>query len=127
MEATTTEIAPDVFRLSVTLPDAPVIFDCFLIRDEQPAMVETGLRQLFPLFRDAVSQLMDPASLRHFIVPHFGMDECGSLNEFLAEAPEAEVITSPVGGLVTLADFAQTTPRVMGNGECCISAARPCG
>ena len=51
MEATTTEIAPDVFRLSVTPPDSPVSFGAFLIRDEQPAMVETGMRGMYPPIR----------------------------------------------------------------------------
>ena len=117
MDVTTTEIAPDVFRLSVTPPDAPVSFGCFLIRDEQPAMVETGMRGMYPLFREAVAKLVDPASLRYLIVPHFEMDECGSLNEFLAEAPEAEVISSPVGASVTLPDFTSATPRAMANEE----------
>ncbi len=117
MEVVTTEIAPDVFRLSVTPPDAPVSFGCFLIRDEEPAMVETGFRALFPLFRDAVAALVDPASLRHLIVPHFEMDECGSLNEFLALAPAAQPVTSPVGAAVTLSDFTDAELRVVGNGE----------
>lgn len=106
-----------MFRLSVTPPGAPVSFGCFLIRDEQPAMVETGLRQMYPLFREAVAQLVAPESLRYLIVPHFEMDECGSLNEFLAEAPNAEVVASPVGAAVTLADFTAATPRVVANGE----------
>ncbi len=117
MDVTTTEIAPDVFRLSVTPPDAPVSFGCFLIRDDQPAMVETGFRQMYPLFREAVAQLVEPASLRYLIVPHFEMDECGSLNEFLAEAPAAEVVSSPVGAAVTLPDFTAAAPRAMANGE----------
>ena len=117
MDVTITEIAPDIFRLSVTPPDAPVSFGYFVIRDEQPAMVETGMRQLYPLFREAVAALVDPASLRYLIVPHFEMDECGSLNEFLAEAPQAEVISSPVGASVTLPDFTAATPRAMANEE----------
>ena len=117
MDVTTTEIAPDVFRLSVTPPDAPVSFGCFLIRDDRPAMVETGLRQLYPLVREAVAQLVDLESLQYLIVPHFEMDECGSLNEFLAEAPEAEVVSSAVGAAVTLPDFTDAKPRAMANDE----------
>ena len=79
MDVTTTEIAPDVFRLSVTPPGAPVSFGCFVIRDEEPAMVETamvetGMRGLFPLVREAVEQLVPVESLRYLIVPHFEMD-----------------------------------------------------
>ena len=117
MEATTTEIAPDVFRLSVTPPDSPVSFGAFLIRDEQPAMVETGMRGMYPLFHQAVADLIDPASLRYLIIPHFEMDECGSLNEFLAVAPEAEPVVSPVGASVTLPDFTDAKPMTVGNGD----------
>ncbi len=102
--------------MSIVAP-APVSVGCFVIRDDQPAMVETGFRQMYPLFREAVAQLVDPASLRYLIVPHFEMDECGSLNEFLAEAPEAEVVSSPVGASVTLGDFTAATPRATANGE----------
>lgn len=117
MEATTTEIAPDVFRLSVTPPDSPVSFGCFLIRDEQPAMVETGMQGMFPLFRDAVANLVDLDSLRHLIVPHFEMDECGSINEFLAVAPQAQPVVSPVGAAVTLPDFCNAKPLVVTSGD----------
>jgi flavorubredoxin len=116
-EATTTEIAPDVFRISVHPPGSPVSFGCFLIRDEAPAMVETGLRGLYPQVHDAVRRLIDPARLRYLVIPHFEMDECGSLNEFLALAPHAEPVCSPVGALVTLPDFAARPPRALGAGE----------
>jgi hypothetical protein len=42
MEAIVTEIAPEVFRLGIAPDNSPVNFACFLIRDEQPAMIETG-------------------------------------------------------------------------------------
>ena len=51
MQATTIEIAPDVFRLTEALPDAPADFGCFLIRDEQSTMIETGMRGIFSLTR----------------------------------------------------------------------------
>ena len=117
MEATTTEIAPDVFRISVAVPGAPISFGCFLIRDEQPAMVETGLRSLYELVHGEVAKLIDPATLRYLIVPHFEMDECGSLNQFLAIAPQDEPVISPVGAAVTISDFSDKPPRVLGNGE----------
>src|SRR5215217_3096056 len=101
MEATTTEIAPDVFRISVYPPGAPVSFGCFLIRDELPAMVETGFNSMFDPIHDAVRRLIDPSTLRYLIVPHFEMDECGALNQFLAIAPHAEPVCSPLGAGVT--------------------------
>jgi flavorubredoxin len=117
MDATVTEIAPEVFRISVYPPGAPVSFGCFLIRDEQPTMVETGLRGMYGLIHDAVRRLVDPATLRYLVIPHFEMDECGSLNQFLALAPRAEPVCSPLGAAVTLSDFSERRPRALGNGE----------
>jgi flavorubredoxin len=117
MEPTVTEIAPDIFRISMYPPGSPVSFGCFLIRDDEPAMVETSFNHTFDLVHDAVRKLIDPAKLRYLIVPHFEMDECGSLNRFLALAPHAEPVSSPVGGLVTLSDFSEKPAKVVGNGE----------
>src|SRR5919206_66048 len=63
MEATISEIAPDVFRISVYPPGAPVSFGCFLIRDDQPAMVETGLRGVYGLVHDATDRLLFTSDL----------------------------------------------------------------
>ncbi|HLH21820.1 MAG TPA: MBL fold metallo-hydrolase [Chloroflexota bacterium] len=117
MEATISEIAPDVFRISVFPPGAPISFGCFLIRDEQPAMVETGLRGMYGLVHDAVRRLIDPAALRYLLIPHFEMDECGSLNQFLALAPHAEPVCSPLGAAVTVSDFSERPARALGHEE----------
>jgi flavorubredoxin len=117
MDAQVTEIAPDVFRISVYPPGAPVSFGCFLIRDEQPTMVETGLRGMYDLIHGAVRRLIDPTSLRYLVIPHFEMDECGSLNQFLALAPRAEPVSSPLGASVTLGDFSERPASALGNGE----------
>ncbi len=113
MEANVAEIAPDVFRISVYPPGAPVSFGCFLIRDDNPTMIETGLRGMYDLVHGAVRRLLDPATLRYLVVPHFEMDECGSLNQFLALAPHAEPVCSPLGAAIALADFSERPARVI--------------
>jgi flavorubredoxin len=117
MEPTITEIAPDVFRISIYPPGSPISFGCFLIRDDEPAMVETSFNGFFDLVRGAVQRLVDPSTLRYLLIPHFEMDECGSLNRFLEIAPRAEPVCSPVGGAVTVSDFSQRPPRVLADGE----------
>jgi flavorubredoxin len=117
METTITEIAPDIFRISVYPPGAAVSYGCFLIRDEQSAMIETGLQGMYDLVHGAVRRLLDPAELRYLVIPHFEMDECGSLNRFLAVAPHAEPVCSPVGGRVTVRDFSERPAKIMGHGE----------
>jgi flavorubredoxin len=47
--------------------------------------------------REAVSKLINLSELRHISFSHFESDECGSLNEWLAAAPKADVICSQVG------------------------------
>ena len=61
MEATITEFAPDVFRISIYPPGSPVSFGCFLIRDENSTMVATGLRGMYDPIHEAVGRLVDPA------------------------------------------------------------------
>lgn len=117
MKVSVTEVGPDIFRISIYPPGSPVSFGCFLVRDEQPAMIETGFLGMFNLVRDAVRSLIDPARLRYLVIPHFEMDECGSLNRFLAIAPQAEPVCSPVGGIVTVRDFSARPPKVVGHGE----------
>ncbi len=117
MEATVTEIAPEVFRISMYPPGSPVSYGCFLIRDEAPTMVETSFLHSFDLVHDAVRTLIDPSQLRYLIIPHFEMDECGSLNRFLAIAPHAEPVCSPVGGFVTVNDFSEKPAKVVGQGD----------
>jgi flavorubredoxin len=117
METAITEIAPDIFRISVYPPGAAVSYGCFLIRDEQSTMIETGLQGMYDLVHGAVRRLIDPAELRYLVIPHFEMDECGSLNRFLAVAPHAEPVCSPVGGRVTVRDFSERPAKVVGHGE----------
>ena len=71
MQPTVTEIAPDIFRISIYPPGSPVSFGCFLIRDDAPTMVETGLLGMFDLVHGAVRRLIDPARLRYLVIPHF--------------------------------------------------------
>ena len=87
-----TEIAPDVFRLSLFIPEANLQFNQFLVRDEEPLLFHTGMRAIFPMVREAVAQLIDPSTLRHISFSHFEADECGSLNEWLEIAPNAQAM-----------------------------------
>ncbi len=47
---------------------------------------------------------------------HFESDECGSLNEWLAAAPKADVICSQVGALVSVNDFIGRESRALIDG-----------
>jgi len=67
--------------------------------------------------REAVSRLIKPSELRHISFSHFESDECGSLNDWLAAAPRADVICSQVGALVNVNDFIGRESRGLADGE----------
>ena len=111
------EIAPDVYRISVYVPWADIQFNHFLVKDDEPLLFHTGLRGLFAELREAVSQIISLSDLRHIGFSHFESDECGSLNEWLAVAPNAKTVCSQVGALVCVSDFIGREARGLADGE----------
>ena len=115
--AKTTEIAPDVYRISIYASRGNLQFNHFLIRDQEPVLFHTGLRGMFAEVREAVAKLINLSDLRHISFSHFESDECGSLNEWLAVAPNADVMCSQVGALVSVNDFIGHEARALADGE----------
>lgn len=107
------EIGPDLFRLSVYVPEINLQFNHFLVRDEEPLLFHTGFKRMFPALRDAVSKLIDPAKLRHISWSHFESDEVGALNDWLQLAPEAQPVCTLVGKMVNVDDFSIRPARAM--------------
>ena len=91
------EIAPDLFRLSIYVPDFDMQFNHFLVCDEQPLLFHAGLKGMFPTLREAVAKIIDPAKLRHIAWSHFESDEIGALNDWLQLAPQAQPVCTFVG------------------------------
>ena len=112
-----TEIAPDCYRISTYIPEIDLQFNQFLIKDDEPLLFHTGMRSLFPIVREAVATLIDPAKLRWISFSHFEADECGSLNEWLQIAPNAQAVCSMVGAMVSINDFALRPAKGMVDGE----------
>lgn len=107
------EIAPDVFRLCLYVPELDMQFSHFLVRDTEPLLFHAGLKGMFPELRKAVATLIDPAELRYVAWSHFESDECGALNEWLKLAPRAEPVCTLVGKLVSVDDFSIRPARGM--------------
>jgi flavorubredoxin len=107
------EIAPDLFRLSIYVPDFDMQFNHFLVRDDEPLLFHAGFKGMFPALREAVATLIDPTTLRHVAWSHFESDECGALNEWLQLAPQAQPVCTLVGKLVSVDDFAIRPARGM--------------
>jgi flavorubredoxin len=113
----TDEIAPDVFRICLYSRAIDLQFNFFLVKDEQPLLFTTGLRSTFPVLRDAVSKLIDPAEIRWIGFSHFESDECGALNQWLSIAPKAQPVCSFVSAMVNVNDFSDRAPKGMQDGE----------
>src|SRR5689334_281378 len=111
------EIAPDLYRVSVYLPQIDLQFNHFLVRDTEPLLFHTGMRRMFPEVREAVARLIDPATLRWTSWSHFEVDECGALNEWLAIAPNAQAACGQLGAMVNLQDFADRPARGLAPSE----------
>ena len=114
--AKTTEIAPDIYRISIYVEPADLQFNHFLVKDEEPLLFHTGLRGMHAEIREAVSKIIPVSDLRHISFSHFESDECGSLNEWLAAAPKADVICSQVGAMVSVNDFIGREARSLPDG-----------
>ena len=112
-----TEIAPDVYRICTYIPEIDLQFNQFLIKDEEPLLFHTGMKALFPLVREGVASVIDPAKLRWIGFSHFEADECGALNEWLELAPNAQAACSTIGALVSVNDFAIRPAKAMTDGE----------
>jgi len=108
---TVTEIAPDVYRISIYESQIKLQFNHFLVKDKEPLLFHAGMKGMFPLVREAVARIIDPATIRWIGFSHFESDECGSLNEWLEVAPLAQPLCTVVAALVNVSDFASRAPR----------------
>ncbi|MFN0141082.1 MAG: MBL fold metallo-hydrolase, partial [Pyrinomonadaceae bacterium] len=111
------EVAPDVYRFSLYIPEGDMQFNQFLVNDDEPLLFHTGMRSIFPQVREAVASVIDPATLRWISFSHFEADECGSLNQWLELAPHAQAVCSFVGAEVSVNDFASRPARGLNDGE----------
>src|SRR5262249_13516420 len=92
-------------------------YNHFLIAGDEPLLFHCGKRKMFLLVSAAVARIMPVERLRWLAFGHFEADECGSMNEWLAAAPAAELTHGMVGCRVSVSDMADRPPRVLSSGE----------
>ena len=113
------EIADGLFRIHT--PDRSVpggfSFNQYLLRDEDSLVFHTGPRSLFPRIRDAIAKVMPIEKLRYVAFSHVESDECGSLNQFLAAAPNAVPLCGRIAAMVSIGDLSDRAPKVLADGE----------
>jgi flavorubredoxin len=120
METRVDEIADDIYRLSTLVPDAApggFQFNQFVVKADEPLLFHCGPRQMFPLVSEAASHIIPLESLRWITFGHVESDECGSMNDWLAAAPNAEIAHGAIGCLVSINDMADRPPRQLADGE----------
>jgi len=115
------EIADGIYRINTPfqIPGDPngFSFNQYLIVDDEPLLYHTGPLRMFPLIREAVASVMPVERLRHVAWSHFEADECGSLNQWLAEAPGATPLCGRIGAMTSIGDFADRPARALADGE----------
>ena len=114
------EIAPGIFRINTPVDVGGGMsfnFNQYLLAGDEPLLFHTGPRRMFPLVREAVGRLVRSERLRWISFGHVEADECGSMNEWLALAPQAEVAHGQTGCAVQLADLADRAPRALQHGD----------
>jgi flavorubredoxin len=113
------EISDGIYRINTPLdiPGGAFSFNQYLIVDEEPLLFHTGPRRMFPLVREAVAAILPPETLRWISFSHVESDECGSLNDWLATAPDAQPVVGSIAAMVSVADLADRPPRALAHGE----------
>jgi flavorubredoxin len=114
------EIADGIYRINtpVDLPGGPAFsFNQYLLVDDEPLLFHTGPRRLFPLVQEAMAAVMPVARLRYVGLSHFEADECGSLDLWLAAAPQAQPLCGQIAAMVSVNDVAERPARALADGE----------
>jgi flavorubredoxin len=114
------EVAEGIYRINtpVKIPGAGGFsFNQYLIVDDEPLLYHTGLRQLFPLVREAVASVLPVERLRYIALSHVEADECGSLNQWLDVSPQSVPLCGTVAAMVSIGDLADRAPRALADGE----------
>ena len=116
------EIAAGIYRVSTPTPPSPEMppgfsFNQILIAAEEPLLFHTGPRAIFPLVRDAVRAVIPPETLRYIGFSHTEGDECGSLDQWLALAPQAQPLCGRIAAMTFGHDAQDRSLRPMADGE----------
>ncbi len=104
------ELAEGIYRICTFVPEAGLNFNQFLIEDENPTLIHTGMYPMYESVRKAVAEIMDPKRLAYVMVPHFESHECGGMGRFVEESPEAVLACSETGAILNLTQWDYSGP-----------------
>jgi len=114
------EVSDGIYRINTPVVFANgngFSFNQYLIADDEPLLFHTGPRKMFSLVEEAVASVIPVERLRYIGFSHVEADECGSLNEWLAVAPQATPLCGTIAAMVSIEDLADRSPRALADGE----------
>jgi flavorubredoxin len=114
------EISDGIFRISTPVPSIAgggITYNQYLLVDDQPLLFHTGKRAMFPQVREAIARVLPLDRLRWISFSHSEADECGALNQFLANAPQAVPLCGRLLAMLSVNDTADREARMLGDGE----------
>lgn len=117
VETSVMEVAPDIYRLSTYYPGGDLTFNQVLVNAEEPLLFQTGFRAMFPVVSAAVERVLPVSRPRWITFGHVEADECGSMNAWLAAAPEAQVAHGRLGCMTAVNDLADRPPLPLEDGQ----------
>lgn len=94
------QVSDDITALPSYLPLpglGALAVNAFVLKADQPLLVDTGLAGLRADFMTRLREVIDPAELRWIWITHTDADHVGNLAAVLAEAPDARVVTTFLG------------------------------
>jgi flavorubredoxin len=107
------EIVDGIYRISTWQEPYGITFNQFLIADERPALIHTGMHHLYEPVRRAMSDVLDPAKLSCIVLLHWEGDENGGMDRFMNAASRCELIGSLLSIQLNASGFG-VTERVRG-------------
>jgi glyoxylase-like metal-dependent hydrolase (beta-lactamase superfamily II) len=128
--------SPDTHVLSAYLP-VPGLgvlpANAFLVRAEEPVLIDAGVMALADQAFAQITSLMDPRDLRWIWLTHVDRDHVGCLPRLLDAAPQARIVTNFLGmgklGLEMALDPARVylinPGQTLSVGDRCLHALRP--
>ncbi|MFO7789571.1 MAG: FprA family A-type flavoprotein [Bacteroidales bacterium] len=67
-------------------------YNAYFINADKKTLVETAKERFWPVYKDKIKQLVDPAEIEYIVLNHTEPDHSGSLKHLLELAPNATVV-----------------------------------
>lgn len=98
-------VGDGIYRIATWDAKYGITFNQFLIDDEKPTLIHTGIHQAYENVRKAIAEVLDPKRLAYIVCPHFEADECGGMGRFNKEAPNSVLLASELGAMLNLSGW----------------------